>query len=109
MLTLSEKIAYLKDKDDRANLQGLMKVFMFLCDENVEAYNALYFIGENYKEWEQMFVWLKRNNKCGKSLVELFQNESPDGGGYHMGAIHILSRIKGHKHNTVSIKGDELT
>ena len=72
------------------------------------AFNAIYFLVGHYKEWEEMLVWLGRNRISGKSLVELFQNESPDGGGYHMGATYILSRLKGLKHGLEGIKIDEL-
>lgn len=87
---------------------GLHKIVSYLWDGNQEAFNILYFLKANYKEWGAMFKWLVRNKKKGKDLVELFQNESPDGGGYHMGATYILSRIKGHRHDIVTIKIDEL-
>lgn len=89
-------------------LKGLRQVISYLWDENQEAFNVLYFVKSNYKEWPAMMMWLKRNGKKGKSLVELFQNESPDGGGYHMGATYILSRLKGIKVGTEGVKMDEL-
>ena len=91
-----------------AELEGLKQVISYLWDGQPEAFNILYFLKSNYKEWPSMVSWLKRNKKKGKDLVELFQNESPDGGGYHMGATYILSRIKGHKHEIVGVKVDEL-
>ena len=89
-------------------LQGLRAVIEWLWAGEQEAFNILYFCKTSYKEWPQMFVWMKRNNKRGKSLIELFQNESPDGGGYHMGAMYILSRINGHKREVVNVKVDQL-
>ena len=89
-------------------LAGLRKVLNYLYDGEQEAFNILYFVKANYKEWQAMFVYMKRNELIGKKLVAMFQNESPDGGGYHMGATFILSRLKGLKHGTTSIKVDEL-
>jgi hypothetical protein len=86
----------------------LKKAFDLLADGDTKAASILIFLKGNYKEWQAMFIWLRKNNIRGKKLVELFQNESPDGGGYHMGATYILSRIKGHKHEIVGIKADEL-
>lgn len=89
-------------------LQGLRQVISYLWDGNQEAFNILYFIKSNYKEWPKMVKWLKDNNLKGKALAEMFANESPDGGGYHMGATYILSKIKGNKHGLTPIKLDEL-
>lgn len=89
-------------------LQGLRKVIEYLWAGEPAAFNVLYFIKENYKEWAAIIKWLKDNNIRGKKLVELFQNESSDGGGYHMGVTYILSRIKGHKNTVVGVKLDEL-
>jgi len=89
-------------------LAGLRKVIEFLWDGNQEAFNALYFIKSNYKEWPSMMQWLKANQLKGQALADMFKNESPDGGGYHMGATYILSRLKGIKHGTKTIKIDEL-
>lgn len=91
-----------------AEILRLKKVMDYLYDGNQQTFAPLYFLKTNYKEWRSMFVWLVENQIKGKKLVEFFQNESPDGGGYHMGATLILSRIKGHKNNTESIKIDEL-
>lgn len=90
-------------------LVALKKIFNYLCDGEMEAANILYFLKSNYVQWRDMVVWLKRNNVRGKKLVQLFQNESPDGGGYHMGATYILSRTKGLKHEVRGIKIDELS
>ena len=73
-----------------------------------EAFNALYFIIENYKEWEGMVSWMCQNNLTGKKLVQMFQNESPDGGGYHMGAMYILSRMKGSKNELLNVNITDL-
>ena len=89
-------------------LEGLRKVIEFLWDGEQEAFNILYFIKSNYKQWPEMIVWLKENKLVGKRLVQMFQNESPDGGGYHLGATLILSRIKGLKNRTEGIKAWEL-
>lgn len=89
-------------------LEGLRKVIEYLWAGNQEAFNALYFIKSNYKQWPQMITWLKDNQLRGQALADMFKNESPDGGGYHMGATYILSRLKGMKHGTVGIKADEL-
>lgn len=84
------------------------RVFEYLADGNMEAGGALIFIKGNYKEWGAIFKWFKVNNIRGKALAELFKNESPDGGGYHMGVTHILSRMKGKKFSTETIKVNEL-
>lgn len=89
-------------------LEGLRKVIEYLWDGEQEAFNALYFLKSNYKQWPDMIRWLKENKLIGKKLVEFFKNESPDGGGYHLGATKILSMIEGKKFYTRNIKGDEL-
>lgn len=89
-------------------MRMLRAAFEYLADGNMEAGGILIFLKGNYKRWADMFTWLKKNEMRGKKLVELFQNESPDGGGYHLGATYILSRIKGHKNHIVGIKADEL-
>lgn len=89
-------------------LEGLRKVISFLYDGNQEAFNILFFLKSNYKQWPEMVQWLRSNYLVGDKLVQMFKNESPDGGGYHMGATYILSRIKGIKHRTEGIKMDEL-
>ncbi len=80
----------------------------FLYNGEPQTVKPLLMIKETYKEWPAIYNWLCRNKLTGKKLVEFFQNESPDGGGVHMGVTHILSRLKGHKHSEVGIKGDEL-
>ena len=87
---------------------ALKKILSYLMDGNRKAFFALYFIKANYKEWPAMIIWLKRNNIRGQKLVEFFENESKDGGGYHSGATKILSMIDGLKHRTRMVKGDEL-
>ena len=89
-------------------LQGLRQIISFLWDGNQEAFNILLFIKSNYKEWPAMIRWMKANKLVGQKLVDMFKNESPDGGGYHMGAMFILSRLKGFKHEVVGVKIDEL-
>lgn len=89
-------------------LQGLRKIISYLWDGNQEAFNILYFVKSNYKEWPNMIMYMKNNNLRGDKLVELFKNESPDGGGFHMGATYILSKLKGLKFGTEGIKVDEL-
>lgn len=89
-------------------LQGLRAIISYLWDGNQEAFNILLFVKSNYKEWPSMIKFMKANNLKGQKLVEMFQNESPDGGGYHMGATYILSRLKGFKHGTIGVKSNEL-
>ncbi len=89
-------------------LAGLKAVISYLYDGNPDAFNILYFVKENYRDWPLIVKWLKDNRKKGQDLVDLFKNESPDGGGYHMGVTFILSRIKGYKHEVVGVKIDEL-
>ena len=89
-------------------LKGLREIISYLWDGNQEAFSALLFIKSNYKEWPAMIMWLKKNNLRGDKLSQLFKNESPDGGGYHMGATYILSRLKGMKYGTESINASEL-
>lgn len=89
-------------------LIGLRKVLAYLYDENPEAFKILLYIKQTYKQWPDMIRWLKHNQLYGQRLVEFFQNESPDGGGYLMGCLTILSRLKGNKHRIDNIKADEL-
>lgn len=89
-------------------IQALRRVIEYLWDGNNGAFAALTFIKGNYKRWPEMIAWLKKNEIRGQALADLFKNESKDGGGYHMGAMYILSRIKGHKNEIVNIKADEL-
>lgn len=93
-------------------LQGLRMVIAHLIGDDekyrIPAFSAVLFVKSNYKQWAQMIMWLKTNHLTGKSLVEFFQNESPDGGGYHMGATKIISMIDGLRHQERSIKFDEL-
>lgn len=89
-------------------LQGLRAVISYLWDGNMEAFNILTFIKGNYREWPAMVMYMKANHLRGEKLVQAFKNESPDGGGYHMAATFILSRIKGLKTGTTSVKIDEL-
>lgn len=89
-------------------LEGLRKVIEHLWGGNNEAFAALLFIKSNYIEWPSMMMWLKNSKLTGQALVDFFKNESPDGGGYHMGSTFILSRLKGLKTGTVGVKADEL-
>ena len=93
-------------------LQGLRMVISHLMGEDekyrVPAFNAIYFIKSNYKQWPDMIRWMKANKLVGQKLVEFFQNESPDGGGYHMGAIHIVNRLEARKLNERDILITEL-
>ena len=89
-------------------INGLRKVIEYLWDGNQEAFNALYFIKANYKEWQGIIKWLKDNNLRGQALADMFKNESPDGGGYHLGVTLILSRMKGQKTGTTHIKINDL-
>jgi len=89
-------------------LEGLRKVITYLWDGNNEAFAALLFVKSNYKEWPAMITWMKRNGLKGQKLVEFFENESSDGGGYHMGATKILSVLKGLKFQTETVKIGEL-
>lgn len=95
-------------QNEMQKIQAVRRVFEWLCDGNSDAANILIFIKGNYKQWADIFTWLKINKKRGLGIVELFQNESPDGGGYHMGVTYILSRIKGHKSQVESVKINEL-
>ncbi len=91
------------------DILGFKKVVSALWDENQEAFNALYFIRHNYKKWEFIFKWFKDNKLRGQDLADFFKNESDEsGGGYHLGVTFILSKLKGHRYESVSVKGDEL-
>ena len=89
-------------------LQGLRKVIEYLWQGDQNAFNALLFIKSNYKRWPEVIHWLKANNLRGKRLAEMFQNASPDGGGYHLGVEYILARIDGKKFSVDGIKIDQL-
>jgi len=96
-------------KSQLALISDLRKVFEYVANGNIEAGNILIYIKANYKEWEKMIIWLKRNNIRGQQLVDFFKNESDTtGGGYLLGSTLILSRIKGHKNTLVGVKIDEL-
>ena len=92
----------------QAELNAVKRAFEWLCDGDKDAAAILIFIKGNYKQWADILTWLKMNKKRGKGIVELFQNASPDGGGYHMGAEYILSRIKGNKNSIETVKINEL-
>lgn len=90
-------------------LQGLRAVLNYLYDGEQGAFNALYFIKQNYKEWDKIFIWLKNNGIKGKKLVEFFQNESTESGrGYHLGVVTILNKLDGNKNFQNTIKVDRL-
>jgi len=108
MNQINKKSKELQMRYVTGELKGLRKVLTFLWDGEQEAFNILYFIKSNYKEWPDMINWLKRNNLKGKALVQMFQNESPDGGGYHMGATYILNKLKGNVFQTDSVKIGDL-
>lgn len=91
-----------------SEMQGLRDVITYLYGGNQGAFTALMFIKGNYKQWPDILKWLKANQLHGQKLVEFFQNESPDGGGYHMGVTLILARLKGQKFNEDIIKIDQL-
>ena len=95
-------------KGFKNTFKGFRKTLDYLYDGEPLAVMPLLFIKNNYVVWPDIFNWLVKNEIKGKKLVDFFANESPDGGGVHLGVTHILSRLKGHKHNTVGIKGDEL-
>lgn len=100
-----------KDLDDllkhKPQLTNYRLVLSYLYDDDPNAFEALYFIRNNYKKWESIFKWLVKNKKRGRTLVEFFENESPDGQGYHCGVQYILSRLRGTKFD-YSCKADEL-
>lgn len=95
-------------KNELQQIQRVRMAFEYLADGNGEAAAALIFIKGNYKQWADIMTWLKVNKLRGQSLADFFKNESPDGGGYHLGVQLILSRMKGHKNSTVAIKINEL-
>jgi len=89
-------------------LIGLKKVMDYLYDGEQECFTIMYFIKQNYKQWQDILLWMYKNQLKGKKMIQMFQNESPDGGGYHMGVMHIVSRLDGMKHEIRNIKLDEL-
>lgn len=103
MLTLNGEL-----QKYQKQIAAVRAAFEWLSDGNMEAASALIFIKGNYKQWADIFTWLKVNRLRGQALADLFKNESPDGGGYHMGVTLILSRMKGHKHQIEGIKINEL-
>ena len=90
-------------------LQGMRSVLDYLYDGEMATFAILNYIKETYVDWADILMWLKKNQLKGKSLVEFFQNESPDGGGYLMGMETILSRMNGTKNFTSSVKLSDLT
>lgn len=100
---LSNKAALEKE------IGNFRKTLDYLYDGEPGTVMPLLMIKNTYERWREIYNWLVINHIRGQKLVEFFQNESPDGGGVHMGVTHILSRLKGLKHNTVGIKADELS
>lgn len=94
--------------NEMKELEGFKSVLVYLTDGDPRCVFPLKWIFENYKEWREIFKWFKDNDIRGKRLLEFFQNESPDGGGFHGGITHALSRIKGHKFDYKMIKADQL-
>lgn len=95
-------------QNEMQKIFAVRRAFEWLCDGNAEAAAALIFIKGNYKQWADIMTWLKMNRLRGQALADLFKNESPDGGGYHLGVTYILSRMKGFKNHTVAVKVNEL-
>lgn len=89
-------------------LVACRKLIEFLWGGNNEAFNALYYIIETYKNWEEYLNWLSKNKLTGKKLIEFFQNESPDGGGYLMGISFVASRLDGNKNEIKGINAGDL-
>lgn len=89
-------------------LEGFRKVLEYLWDGNQEAFNALLYIKQTYRDWGRIFIWLKDNELRGNKLMDFFKNESPDGGGYLSGIEHIMTRLGGNKHGHDGIKMDNL-
>lgn len=90
-------------------LHELRAVLGYLMDGNMEAFGILMYIKQTYKDWGKMILWLKQNNLRGQKLVEFFQNESPDGGGYMLGCELILSRMRGNKNSIDGMNIRELS
>ena len=86
----------------------LRKVLDFLYDGNLDTHRYLYFINSHFKRAHKMFLWLCRNDLKGKKLVEFFQNQSPDGGGYICGCATIISRMDGKKYSIEYVNAQEL-
>lgn len=96
-------------QNEIAKIQQVRKAFEYIADGSAEAAGILIYIKGTYKQWAEVMIWLRKNNIRGEKLAQLFQNESPDGGGYLLGMSYILSRMKGHKSHTVGVKANELT
>lgn len=90
------------------HVNNFRKTVEVLWDDTPMAVTPLLWIIENYKRWQDMLNWLVTNDIKGKKLVEFFQNESPDGGGYHCGCTHILSRMDGVKYEIKTVYANEL-
>jgi hypothetical protein len=103
MLTLNGEL-----QKYQKQINAVRAAFEWLADGNKEAAAALIFIKGNYKQSADIMTWLKVNRIRGQALADLFKNESPDGGGYHMGVTYILSRMKGYKNSLETVKIDEL-
>lgn len=95
-------------KNELEKIMAVKRAFEWLCDGEVEAASILIHIKGTYKDWANIFTWLKMKRIRGAGLVEIFKNESPDGDGYLLGMTWILSRMKGHKFGTNSVKINEL-
>ena len=108
MTIIDTKPDNLKLRYVQNELRGLRKVFEHVCAGDEKAAHILIYLKSNYKEWDKMVLWLKQNNLRGKKLVEFFQNESPDGGGYLLGATYILNKLDGKKNFQDAIKVDRL-
>jgi len=65
----------------------------YLYDGAYGTHAILMYIRANFHQWYQMTEWLYKNRIKGRKLVEFFQNESPDGGGYLNGCAKILRAL----------------
>ena len=80
----------------------------FLLDGEKECFHILMYMMGSFKQWPDMFIYMKRNRIIGEKIIEIMQNESPDGGGYLLGCTWIHNRMQGDKHQLGAIYGDDL-
>jgi len=90
-------------------IDALRRVVEYITDGVPEAFAILLYIRENFKQSDQMIVWLKNNKMCGQKLVDMFKNESDaTGGGKLLGCQKIISMMEGKKHSVRGLKINEL-
>lgn len=93
---------------EKLNRQQHRTIYHYLFDGDPGTHHYLSYIAKTFKRADRMLLWLVKNKLRGKKLIEFFQNESVDGGGYLCGCATIISRMDGRKYSMEHVKLWEL-